>query len=453
MIGRTAELKSLMNLYAKDGNQLVVLCGWKESGKEELVQEFCKGKRIMYYQAAAVSPKLQRQMMKDAIERRYGITMADDTYDTAFNRIRSGDSSKLVLVIWDFEQIVRKDKSFLESIGKLMDKRLYPGPVLILLCTSDVVWAEHEMVEELGSFARKVTATVKVSELNFVDVVHMFPEASVSACVQIYGILGGVPEYLKGWDAGSDLKTNICRHILSKDGYLYEEAERFITRNLREPSVYNTILAAVASGKYKLNDLFQETGYARAKISVYMKNLISLEVAEKLSSFETGGWENSQKGLYHIRNTYLHFWYHFVFPRKSQLYIMTPEEFYDAYVEPRLEEYLNAYFQKVCKEYLELMGRVRQLPMEIHKMGTWVGKRGNIDIIVQNSVRENLVGLCNWSKPQLTYEMYEGLLDAMGQARISAKQYYLFSAREFDDRIREKAAQDDRIVLVDMNNM
>lgn len=453
MIGRAAELKNLTNLYAKAGNQLVVLCGWKESGKEELLQEFCRGKKVMYYQTAAVSPKLQRQMMKEAVEKRYGITMSDDGYDTAFTRIRSGDGSKLVFVIRDFEQAARKDKGFLDSIGKLVDKRLYPGPVMVLLCTSDVAWAEHEMMEELGSCARKVTDTVKVTELNFVDVVHMFPEASVSQCVQIYGILGGVPEYLKGWDAGRGLKENICRHILSRDGYLYEEAEGFITRNLREPSVYNTILAAVAAGKYKLNDLFLETGYARAKISVYMKNLISLEVAEKLISFETGGWENSQKGLYHIRNTYLHFWYRFVFPRKSQLYVMGPEEFYDTYVAPQMEEYLNAYFRKVCREYLELMGKVRQLPMEIHKMGTWVGKRGNIDIIAQNSVRENLVGLCNWSRPQLTHEMYEGLLDAMGQARISAKQYYLFSARDFDEKLKEKAAEDDRIILVDMNNM
>ncbi len=453
MIGRTAELKNLMSLYAKDGNQLVVLCGWEESGKEELLEEFCRGKKVMHYQAAAVSPRLQRQMMKDTIETRYGITMSDDSYDTAFNRIRSGDSSKLVLVIRDFEQIARKDQGFLDSIGRLMEKKLYPGPVMVLLCTSDVVWTENEMMEDLGSCARKVTDTIRVSELKFVDVVHMFPHASISACVQIYGILGGMPGYLKGWDAEADLKVNVCRHILSEDGFLYGKAEEIVTRSLREPSVYNTILTAVAAGKYKLNDLFLETGYARAKISVYMKNLIGLEAAEKLASFETGGWENSQKGLYHIRNTFLNFWYHFVFPRKSQLHTMTPEAFYDTYIAPELEEYLNTYFQKVCMEYLELMGKVHQLPMEIHKMGTWVGKRGNIDIIAQNSVRENLVGLCNWSKPQLTNEMFEGLLSAMGQARISAKQYYLFSARDFDDKIRRKAEEDDRIILVDMNNM
>lgn len=453
MIGRTTEMKAMKELFDRDGNQLVIYCGWKEMGKEDILWEFCEGKKVIYYQAAAVSPKLQRKMLKEAVERRYEIQMADDSYDTAFNRIRSGDSSKLLLIVRDFELIAKRDPEFMQSIARLIDKRLYPGPVMAILSTSDVVWVQNEMMDEIGDCARKVTSTIKVPELNFVDVVHMFPNSNVSDCVQIYGVLGGVPAYLKHWDAKQDFKSNVCRNILSRNGVLYEEAEEFINRSLRETNVYNTILTAVAAGKRKLNDLHIETDYARAKISVYMKNLMYLDVAEKLCSFETGGWENSQKGLYRIRNTYLHFWYHFVFPRKTILHRMEPEEFYDAYVAPELEEYMNAYFQKVCMEYLELMGKVRKLPMEIRKIGTWIGKRGNIDIIVQNAVRENIVGLCNWSKPKLTYEMYEGLLAAMEQARISAKQYYLFSAREFDDKIQERAAEDGRIVLVDMSKM
>ena len=37
-------------------------------------------------------------------------------------------------------------------------------------------------------------------------------------------------------------------------------------------------------------------------------------------------------------------------------------------------------------------------------MGTWVGKEGNIDIIAQNEIRQNMVGLCNWQEP----EAYDG---------------------------------------------
>lgn len=167
-----------------------------------------------------------------------------------------------------------------------------------------------------------------------------------------------------------------------------------------------------------MNELFQETGFSRAKISVYLKNLMEFDVVEKVSSFETGGWENAQKGLYRIKDTYINFWFKFVYPHLSDLYRMEPEEFYDSYIVNELEEYLAPYFVKVCMEYLQLMNHVHKLPLEIHKMGTWIGKRGNIDIIAQNSVRENLICLCNWKEPKMTFEMCQELLPVWIRRRL-----------------------------------
>ena len=49
---------------------------------------------------------------------------------------------------------------------------------------------------------------------------------------------------------------------------------------------------------------------------------------EKAASFETGGQRNAQKGLYQIRDHYINFWFHFVYPHLSDLYVCTPDEFY-----------------------------------------------------------------------------------------------------------------------------
>ena len=109
-----------------------------------------------------------------------------------------------------------------------------------------------------------------------------------SECVEVYGIIGGMEEYLNCWDGEKSTKENVCEQILSADGRLFGEAEQYIRMELRELSVYNTILSAIASGHRKLNELYQFTGYSRAKISVYMKHLMELGVIEKVVSFETG---------------------------------------------------------------------------------------------------------------------------------------------------------------------
>lgn len=189
---------------------------------------------------------------------------------------------------------------------------------------------------------------MKLDDMSFLDVVRAFPEYSVAQCVETYGIIGGVPDYLNRWNGKKSIKENICNNILRPHGYLFSEAEDFIGSELRELSVYDTILASIASGHEKLNDLFMDTGYSRAKISVYMKNLAAFDVVEKVVSFETGGWDNSKKGVYHIRNHFVNFWFTFIYPHLSDLYVMSAEAFYETYIEKELDTYLQQYFVSVC---------------------------------------------------------------------------------------------------------
>ena len=58
----------------------------------------------------------------------------------------------------------------------------------------------------------------------------------------------------------------------------------------------SSILAALAAGKYKLNDIYAQTGFSRAKISVYIKNLIELDVVEKVFSFDALESRGYRKG-------------------------------------------------------------------------------------------------------------------------------------------------------------
>ena len=380
----------------------------------------------------------------------YQVSMTEENYDTYFKRFKSKDGTKLVVVIDEFQHIVKKDEDFLTSIIKLKDKKLYPGPVLILLCSSDVSWTEQELPEALGKGAKKISGITKLHELKFADLVRSFPDYTLRQKVKVYGIIGGVPEYICRWDTSKDIKYNICTKILSKEGFFHNRAEELIRSQLRELTVYNTILEAMASGKRKLNELFQETGFSRAKISVYLKNLMAFDVVEKVYSFETGGWENAQKGLYQIKDTFVNFWFKFVYPHLSELYRIKPEQFYDKYIAEELEIYLNRYFIKVCMEHLEYLNHEHKLPLEIHKMGTWVGKKGTIDIIAQNSIRQNLICLCNWSEPEMTFDMCLKLFASMEQAKVTANYYCLFTARGFEEKLIKMVSKDERILLMDM---
>lgn len=454
MVAKTSVIKELEGLFAESGNQLCIVYGREDSEKEQLIKAFLQNKKSFYYRARCASVEEQLQQMGREIAARFDTSITKYTYEEYLKRIKSGGPEKLVLVIDEFQLMAKKDASFMEAILKLKERRLYPGPVLILLCSSSQVWLEKDFVNQLEeSDFKKIDKQIRIKNLNFLEVVRAFPEYQVSDCIKVYGIIGGVAGYINHWDQRVDLKTNICRNILSRNGYMNQAAERLIASELRELSIYETILSYIAAGYDKLNDLYLKTGFSRAKISVYMKNLAAFDIIEKVVSFETGGWENAKKGVYRIKDHYVNFWFHFIYPHLSDLYMMSTEQFYNTYIEPGLDEYLSRYFIEVCMEYLGLLNIVGKLPLKLTKMGTWIGKEGNIDIVAQNSVREKIACRCNWNAPEFTMDMCEELFANMQKAKIDAKYYFLFSAQGFSEELVKKAEEDKTFILIDMNEL
>lgn len=453
MSSRKGDLAVLNHFYEEKNSNLIFVYGQNYLGKMDLVRDFCKGKKYFYYASRHASSTEQVIRIKEDIEAQYRVKVPETTYDSCFTKIKSGDLTKLVLIIDDVDRILRRDPDFMKSIEKLLDRKLYPGTVMVLFLSAQVQWVETELDTVLGKSKNRVKEKLKLEEGRFLDVVRSFPDYSVRESVEVYGVLGGCQSYLDQWDSKRGLKFNVCKHILSERGFLYSEAERILETELRELSVYYTILGAIASGKNKLNDLFLYTGFSRPKISVYMKNLMAFDIVEKVESLETGGWENTKKGIYRIRNTFVDFWFRFVYPHESELKMMIPESFYTKYIEGELATYFEHYFIKVCREYLELMDEVKQLPIEIAKLGTWIGKKGTIDIVAQNHIRESLLGKCSWSESDFDMDIYDKLLSDAQMAKITPKHVFLFSASKFDKKLVELAEEKPNIVLVDMNHL
>ncbi len=448
MIKRSQELKELEEIYSKAGNQMVLMYGSHRSGISNIVKDFIKGKRNFYYMAANASNEQQLSILKGEIQSKYDIKLQKNTYEECFTRIKSGDASKLVVVIDEFSRITKHGTDFFNSLVKLRDKELYPGPVMILMVNRDLSNARENISEYLS-----IDYKIEVSDYHFLDIVRGFPKYSVDECVRAYGIFGGTGAYLDMIDSTKSIKENVCKLVLSSEGALFNEAEDYIHRELRELGVYNTILYTMAKGKEKLNDLYKDTGYSRAKISVYLKNLSLFDVTEKVISFDAGGWDNAKKGIYRIRNRFIEFWFCFIYPHQSDLFTMEPEDFYDKYIEENLDRFLNRTFAVVCREYIELLNMMDKLPIPIKSIGTWLGKEGTIDIVGQSDSREHILGICNWAGDEMKIEEYERLMENAALAKLSPKAIYLFSSKNFDIRLKALEAKNKNINLIDMSQL
>lgn len=454
VLGRKAEIQYLENYYARSENELVVLYGQKNVGKTTLIQQFGKDKECFYYLARPCSEKEQIYLLcnelKEDVPKN---TVVEESYAGIISAMLSVKTEKRVIVIDEFQHIVKNSMSFMDELVKAVHNKWNNQPVMFILCSSSVYWIENAMVEKMGEAAYEISGLLKINELKFLDLVRKFKGHELFGCVETYAVLGGFPGFWEHFEDSKTVSENICVHILKKGSYFYEEGLRLLPEELREPSVYNTILLALASGRQKLNELYKHTGFNRAKISVYLKNLIELELVEKIDSYDTAGKENAQKGIYHISNRFVHFWYRYVFTHLSKLDSMSPEKFYHKYIEPSFKSYTAECFTTVCTEYLILMNHMNRLNFKFVQIGSWVGKVGTIDIVAQDDDGHTLIGCCNWEKNMMTYEDFEWLLFCAEQAKLTVDDYYLFTAGSFDEKLTLEAKVKDNIYLIDSTQL
>ncbi len=438
-IGRTQELKQLEDAYRQERNAAIVLYGRVGIGKTELAALFAKEKPTIFYVARELSEREQCFCMAKEL----GVETEETPsyYDCLKKAVaqREDTTKKAVIVIDEFHYLVKNSEEFKVAFLKL----LMEEQCMFLFLSSSVNWVENAMVEEFGPAARAIYGIIKLKEFTFLELVKRFPDMSVEKTIYANAILGGVPEYLNYWNEKSSVKENILRLFLRKDAPLLYGAEAFLKRELRELGAYNAILAAMASGKNKLNDIYARTGFSRAKISVYIKNLIELDIVEKVFSFDASEsasqvHANVQKGLYRIKDNYLRFWYRYVSPNLSAVLLGQGEQVYEKEISKDFANYMQECFSGVCGEYLKLMDQYGRLQNRYETWGTWYGKTGRIDVVAGKAEGSILAGFCRFDNHMMTWKDMKQYKELLELALLKPKELYLFSKAGFTEELRKK---------------
>lgn len=451
MIGREEQLNTLTGYYESDKNNLSVLYGRYGIGKTELIKEFIKDKSHIYFHAA---PSVAFEMINSfnrVIKEQFPDYKEASGYQGIFSGLTTAAGNRLLLVIEDFQHIVKVDDSFMEAVAALVRTRNTGLKVMVILTSSSVSWIENSMVKTIGMSAMAINAFIKLKELDYSDMVSLYPKCSTTMILHCYGVTGGVPLYLNRWNPNESTRDNICRLFLRNDGIFRNEAENFIKDEFRESSVYNTILKCIATGLQKLNEIHEYTGFGRDKISVYLKNLIEREIVEKVFSYDAGGNELTRKGLYRIKDDFINFWFRFVYPYAGLLNSIAPEEFYDRYIAPGFDEYMQEAFIKVAGEFLEIMSSMGRLKYNVERKGRWYGKTGDIHLIFEDEAGNGIVGQAYTGNEPVTLKDLETLKENVNLAGINAGQYYLFSSRGFSEEIM--SIQDDDLVRIRIEDL
>ena len=475
-IGRKQELQFLEDKYNSKGGQLIVLYGRRRVGKTETLREFCKGKKHIFYSCREVSDRLQlrsfsEKLLKENIPAASYIKEFAD-WETALKSVLDlpyGDEKKL-LIIDEFPYMCRGNESIPSVLQNLWDELFKDENVMIVLCGSAMSFIEKELLAEKNPLYGRATGIYKMEAMSFYDAVQFFPNYSDRDKIIAYSILGGIPHYLRQFDADLPLEENIKRNILTKGCVLYSEVEFLLRQELRETPLYNSIIEAVALGNTKLNDISVKSLVDdTSKTSVYLKNLIELEIVKREFSVDDGTKEraNTNRGLYRLTDNFFRFWYAFVFTNYSELESGDADGVFEYAIKPNLHEFASFAFEDVCREYVRKMQRTGKLPFRYQRMGRWWGRttvrrkdktevqETEIDLLaVSQKVDHYLVGECKFKGRPFSFAEYLDTSAKLSQQKEKAEFfYYLFSESGFDDNLIVEAEKDEHLMLVGLEDV
>lgn len=448
LTGRSKEMQYLQKFYEKSGSQFIVLYGQRGVGKTRLIWEFTKELPCFYYACREASEREQRFQWGKELAETGAVLEEFPSWQELFEGSLEDFSGKQVLVLDEFQNLLKNSADFMEELTSFVERYAEKGEILVVLISSSLPWVEGSMIKKMGRAAFKISGLLKIKPLGFFELREAFPGFSADQAFGLYAVLGGNPGLWQRMSSAKSLKENICETILAPTGALSGECRRIMTEELRELNVYQTILSALAGGHHKLNDIYDYTGFSRAKISVYLKNLMVLELIEKVYSYDTAGRENTQKGVYRICNHMVNFYFTYLYPNASRLELMSVGTFYEKEIAPTFRRFAAGAYKEICREYILREAARGQFPFAISSMGEWAGKAGDIDIIAQGKEGQTLLAVCQCEREKFPYEDYEWLLFLAKQAKLKADNIWLFTDREFDEKLLTESRENEKLSLI-----
>lgn len=478
-IGREMELQFLENKYKSEGGQLIVLYGRRRIGKTETLKQFCQDKPHVFFSCRECTDRLQlknfsERILKENIPAKQYTDQFTD-WEKAFRAILDlpyGDRKKL-LVIDEFPYMCKDNAGIPSILQNLWDEILKDSNVMIILCGSAMSFIEKELLAEKNPLYGRATGIYKMTEMGFYDAIKFFPDYPDRDKVLAYSVLGGIPHYLRQFDAQLSLADNIKQNILTKGCTLYSEVDFLLRQELRETPLYNSLIEAVALGNTRLNDISQKSLVDdTSKTSVYLRNLIELGIIQREFSVDAGTKvrANTNRGTYRLTDNFFRFWYAFAFANYSDLEIGDVDGVYTYGVEPLLHEFASYTFEDICRQFVQELQKANALPFRYSKMGRWMGKttirdtshekdlrvaETEIDIVaVSREMDQYLIGECKFKSDPFSYSEYLDTLAKLSPQKEQSKFFYaLFSESGFDDKIYEAAKQDDSLHLYSLEQI
>ena len=448
-VGRHQELEQLNQAYQENDFQFTVIYGRRRIGKTSLINEFLKDKKAIYYVALEENAEDNLKRFSDAISifknTDQGGKEKFANFEECFKEItRLAQKQRVILVIDEFPYLAKAYPTISSMLQSYIDHEFKETNLFLILCGSSMSFMERQVLGYQSPLYGRRTLALKLEPFKLSEAHEMLPKLSKEDAFIINTVCGGVPQYLSYMSDSMSVADNIKKNFLSKSGRLFDEPNNLLQQELRDPTNYNSIINAIASGASKHSKIAQSAHLQTGPLTTYLNNLIDLGIVEKKLPVTEQKKSKSKNIVYRICDGMFRFWYTFV-GKQTDLIERGLTDLAWVKVQKGLSDFMGPEFEKYSQDFMWSQDMNEKIvPNPFIHLGNWWGtdkrthQQVELDIVgFSDDERDGYFGECKWKNEPISRSVLEKLITNSEIFKYPIKHYYLFSKSGFTDSCQE----------------
>lgn len=457
--GRKSELQKLNALYRQESFQFAVFYGRRRVGKTTLITKFCEDKKTVYFMAAEGTAKENLEYFSKAV---WDVFMPEKnmpsfgSFEELLEFLDSCGNEQFVLAIDEYPYLAESYPAISSLLQKHIDHKWKNGKIMLILCGSSMSFMENQVLGYKSPLYGRRTAQFKIQPFTFFEFQEYSMGHNIEDMAVLYGITGGIPEYISRIRPELSLEENIRQLYFDPSGRMFEEPSNLMKQELRNPAVYHSVISAIASGNSRLNDIARKVGEENSACANQLNALISLGLVKK--EYPALENETGRKTIYRLEDPSFRFWYRFVGPNISNIMRGRGQEVFQKLVLPQISHYMGEVFENICLQFLYEPRMTEKAPFFYGNIGRWWGnnpvlkRQEEIDLMAGD--KENLLlGECKWNNQDISPVVLTDLLTQGDMFPQKNKYFYIFAKRNFSQTLEEQAKAMDNVYLYSLKDM
>jgi AAA+ ATPase superfamily predicted ATPase len=419
------DIISLNKDYHSINSSIHFIYGASASGKTTLMREFTIKKNFLYFSCTNMSSNLIFSLFTQIINKKFKLKNSPTLYNT-FEHILNLISEqiideKLIIIFDDFSQLLKIDKNALTTLLKVWKKHLKSKHIQLIVLSSLIP------DEKTNLSIQKITKKyIYLEEFSFENILNK-PSITALDKLYIYSILGCSQTLLNIYNPKVDFIKNIYNIAMSPNSIFINYGFDYLKKDLSEIGTYSSILHAISKGNNKLGDIAEFLNMKSTYLTRYMQKLQDLMIVSKKLPL-TQKQTFSKYGRYYINNTFLKFWFCYIFPNLSTLQMKKHQPVLKELNDNIIDNILTPTYKKYIKNIIQ-EDPLKYLGYEPLNIGSWWDNNGNyIDIVAFDNIQITFIKVL-WKNPDVAkihYGIFKQMTDTF---KTTLKRNYIIISK------------------------